>query len=113
MPPLSKGSPPVTVEAGQVARIRGKIRIPAAITASSDGVLVYDSLGGEALALRFSDASDWTEFSFLRPIRESTALRISLVMTGFGSVEFDDLFVEISRPTPAPLANETPANAKR
>ncbi|MBY0588943.1 hypothetical protein K2X85_17355 [bacterium] len=91
-------SPPIRVEAGQIVRLRGKIRIPKDITASVDGVMVWDSLGGESLALRYTRSSAGEPFELVRPVRESGEIRLHLVMTGIGSAEFDDLKVEVASP---------------
>lgn len=97
-------SPAIPVEPGQVARIRGSIRVVDEIRASVDGAMVWDSIGGESLALRFTKKSDWREFELSRPIRESGELRLNLVLTGIGQVQFDDLSITLSSPTPLPIA---------
>jgi hypothetical protein len=91
-------SPPVKVEAGQIIRIEGKIKIPKDITASVDGAMVWDSLGGEALALRFTRSTAGESFEIVRPVRESGEVRLHLVMTGLGSCEFDDLSMKLASP---------------
>lgn len=91
-------SPPVRVEPGQIVRIKGKIKIPADISGSVDGAMVFDSLGGEALALRFTRSTASEPFEIVRPVRESGEVRLHLVMTGQGSCQFDDLVIEIASP---------------
>ncbi len=51
-PPLWITTPAVPLTAGQVVVIHGWVNIPKAITGSVDGLLVFDSLTGEDLALR-------------------------------------------------------------
>ena len=102
-------SSPVRVEAGQIVRITGMIRVPANITGSVDGAMVWDSLGGESLALRFTKMADWKEFELSRPVRESGELRLNLVMTGLGTVELDDLSIELANPVAAPVAERPTA----
>lgn len=89
-------SPPVPVRPGQVVRIRGLIKLPSAVAGSVDGAMVYDSLGGESLALRFKNASDWQKFVLYRPVNQETDLRVHLVMSGLGRVQFDDLQVDVT-----------------
>jgi hypothetical protein len=105
-------SPPIPVEAGQAVRIRGALRIPDPIETSVDGVMIWDSIGGESLALRFSKPCGWRDFQLLRPVRESTELRIHLVLTGLGSVEFDELVVESSGAANLPIASHPAASRK-
>ena len=51
-PPVLFTSPPVQVEAGQIVCVYGWVRVPAPITGSADGLMIVDSLSGEALADR-------------------------------------------------------------
>jgi hypothetical protein len=96
-------SPPVAVREGQVVRITGFVRLPKGVTGSVDGAMVWDSLGGEGLALRFQKAKDWTPFTIHRPVRKDGKVRIHLVMTGVGAAQFDDLRIEAAD-APAPIA---------
>lgn len=99
-------SPAVVVVPGQIARIRGTIRVADEIRGSVDGAMVWDSVGGEALALRFTKTSDWREFELNRPIREPGELRLHVALTGMGTVELDNLSVALSAPDPPPLARQ-------
>src|SRR5207248_3572951 len=49
---LAVNSPPVRLPPGSLVRISAWVFIPEAITASLDGALLYDSAGGEPLAVR-------------------------------------------------------------
>jgi hypothetical protein len=89
-------SPPVAVRAGQVARVSGKIRLPKGVLASVDGAMVWDSIGGETLALRFREPRPWTDFVLYRLIRRDGQLNVHLVMTGIGTVQFDELEVRMA-----------------
>ncbi len=51
--PVTAASPSIPVRAGQILRIRGRVQIPRPLTATMDGLLIYDSLVGTAGALRF------------------------------------------------------------
>lgn len=105
-------SPPVPVEAGQAVRIRGALRIPDPIQGSVDGVMIWDSIGGESLALRVSKPGGWRDFQLLRPVREAAELRVHLVLTGLGLVEFDELVVETSGAANLPIASHPAASRK-
>jgi hypothetical protein len=106
-------SPPVRGEAGQTARIRCRVRIPQQIQGSVDGALLFDSLGGESLALRVIDAADWKSFEWHRPVVESSEIRFHIVMTGQGSVELDDVAIELGSADSAPVAEKPGPNRNR
>ena len=91
-------TPEVAVRAGQVVRIQGLVQLPYAPVGSVDGVMVWDSLGGRALARRFTRANGWEKFVLYRPVPEDGVVRVHLSMTGFGKVFFDDLSIETSSP---------------
>ncbi|MGL4461302.1 MAG: hypothetical protein ACRC1K_04045, partial [Planctomycetia bacterium] len=102
-------SPAVKVAAGQVARLRGYIRLPVGSTGSVDGLMVWDSIGGESMALRFLNAGDWQPFEIIRPIHAAGEIQLHLATTGVGPAQFDDLSIEIARPGLLPLAGVEPA----
>jgi hypothetical protein len=108
-PPLWLTTPPVAVQAGQWVRIHGWVRVPKPITGSLDGLLIFDSFGGEPLAERINQTSDWKEFTLYRAAPATTSLRVTLALTGLGEAWIDNLSVEIvtRRPParrPLPLA---------
>jgi len=96
-------SPPVAVKEGQIVKISGYVRIPKGMTGSVDGAMVWDSLGGEGLALRFTRANEWTPFVLYRPVRANGKVRVHLVATGAGAVQFDDVQIQATNIS-APLA---------
>ncbi len=99
-PPLWLVSPPVQVQAGQWLRIHGWAYVPRPITGSLDGLLIFDSLGGEPLAERIGQANAWKEFTLYRAAPASGKLTITIAMTGLGEASIDNLTVEriIRRP---------------
>jgi hypothetical protein len=70
------------------------VRIPAAITASADGVLFYDSIGGEPLAVRLTGATKWTKYTLYRRVPASGVVNVTLALTGLGAAYFDDVRIE-------------------
>jgi len=52
VPPIWVTTPGVALEAGQLVRIQAFVNIPRPITGSVDGLLIFDSFSGEALAER-------------------------------------------------------------
>jgi hypothetical protein len=51
---LALNSPTVKLKPGTIVRISAWVRVPGPITASVDGALFYDSIGGEPLAVRLT-----------------------------------------------------------
>jgi hypothetical protein len=91
---LAVTSPEVQLPPGSAVRVSGWIRIPQSIAASVDGAMMYDSAGGEALAIRVTDACDWKQFTLYRKVPASGKISVTLAMTGLGSALFDDVRIE-------------------
>jgi hypothetical protein len=107
-------TPPMRVPIGGVVRIHGWIRVPAPITGSVDGVMVYDSLAGPALALRFdaplvpggtgAGNGVWREFTLYRAVPAQASLGggavdlvVTFVLTGLGEAWIDDVTIEVTK----------------
>jgi len=102
-PPMWISSPAVPLEAGQWVRIHGRVQVAAPITGSLDGLLIIDSLGGEALAERIGKTEQWKEFTLYRAATGSGAVSVTLALTGFGEVWIDDVTIEpLVRPAQGP-----------
>ena len=91
---LSVTSPPVRLTPGTLIKISGWVRVPKALVATADGALFYDSVGGEPLAVRLTDASDWKQFSMFRKVPASGEVSVTLALTGLGTAQFDDIKIE-------------------
>jgi hypothetical protein len=96
--PLQIISPPIPVRRGQLVRIGGWVRVPEPITASPDGVLIYDSLGGAMLGQRFQRTDGWQEFSFYRVAATDGGMSLTFALTGLGEAAFDDVSVSLHEP---------------
>jgi hypothetical protein len=96
--PLRIVSPPVPVRRGQLVRIHGWVRVLEQITASPDGVLIYDSLGGPSLAERFQITDGWREFIFYRVAPVDGGLSLTFALTGLGEAAFDDVSISLHEP---------------
>jgi hypothetical protein len=92
-PPLWVTSAPVDVQSGELICIRGRVRIAKPITASVDGLMIVDSLGGEALAQRLSQTGGWQEFVLYRSARVSGPMTVTFALTGVGEAWIDDFGV--------------------
>lgn len=96
--PLQIVSPLVPVRRGQLVRIRGWVHVPEQITASPDGVLVYDSQGGPSLAERFQITDGWREFTFYRVAPADGGVSLTFALTGLGEAAFDDVSISLHEP---------------
>jgi hypothetical protein len=98
---LAINSPAVKLPAGSLVQISGWVRIPKAITASVDGALLFDSAGGEPLAVRLTEATAWKKFTLYRRVPASGMINVTLALTGLGAVYFDDVRIEPIGAVPA------------
>lgn len=94
-PPLWLTSPPVLLQAGQWVRIHGWVRVPAPVTASLDGLLIFDSWGGEPLAERVGATGGWKEFTLYRAAATAGPMTVTIALTGLGEAWLDNLSVEV------------------
>jgi hypothetical protein len=108
---LAIHSPAVRLHPGTMVQISGWVKIPKAITASADGVLLYDSAGGEPLAVRLSaEQKTWRKFTLYRRVPASGAINVTLALTGIGTAYFDDIRVEpLDMTKPRTTANAEPS----
>src|SRR5262249_50639961 len=92
---LAINSPAVHLEPGTLVRLSGWVRIPKPLAASADGALLYDSAGGEPLAIRLlGPAKKWKQFTWYRRVPSSGAINLTVALTGIGEVYVDDLKIE-------------------
>jgi hypothetical protein len=109
-PPMWITTAPARVEPGELVEIRGFVRVMQAITGSVDGLMILDSITGDALAERIRVAADWQEFVLYRAVPESGNLTITFALTGLGEVWLDDLSIQaIDRGSSTPSATRLPA----
>jgi hypothetical protein len=92
---LAIHSPAVRMQPGSLVRISGWVRVPERISASADGALLYDSAGGEPLAVRLlGEVKKWRQFTWYRTVPASGTINVTLALTGIGKVYFDDVKIE-------------------
>jgi hypothetical protein len=95
--PLWVESPPLGVRAGQLLRITGKVYVGSPITGSFDGLVIFDSIGGDVLAQRFDRTEGWRSFSYYRIAALDGDIRLTVALTGLGEALVDDLRVEVAQ----------------
>jgi hypothetical protein len=87
-------SPAVHLPPGTPVAISAWVRIPEGISASTDGALLYDSIGGEPLAVRLTGVTKWKKYVLYRRIPASGVVNVTMALTGLGTVYFDDVRIE-------------------
>jgi hypothetical protein len=108
---LACQSAPVRLQPGSLVQISGWVRIPKAIKASPDGALLYDSAGGEPLAVRLTGPLTWKRFTLYRRVPQSGVVNVTLALTGIGKVYFDDIRIEPRSGVTAAMSPLLPAAA--
>lgn len=91
-------SAPTPVRAGTLVRIHGWARLESPVKGSSDGLMISDSLGGDALGHRLTEAGQWKEFTLYRAVDKDGELFVRFALSGIGEAWLDDVSI-----TPAPL----------
>jgi hypothetical protein len=100
-PPERFVSPPMSVYAGQIVHISGKIQVVTPLTGNTDGLMIYESTKGTVGALRWKDATpakQWQPFQLIREIDRSQDLTVTIELRGLGEVRIDDLKVVPIKP---------------
>ena len=87
-------SPAVKLPPQTLVQITGWVKIPQKIASSVDGVLLFDSAGGEPLGVRLTDKTDWKYIKLYRRVPASGSINVSMVLTGIGRVYFDEIHIE-------------------
>ncbi len=104
---LAINSPAIRLHPGSLVRISGWVRIPDPIQASADGVLFFDSIGGEPLGIRLTAATPWRRFHLYREVPASGTVSVTMALNGIGTAYFDDVRIEPLHPTNALPGNVT------
>jgi hypothetical protein len=91
---LALNSPIVRLQPGTVVRVSGWICIPGGVGATPDGALLYDSAGGDALAVRLTQSTPWKKFTVYRRVPASGSMQMTLALTGIGTAFFDEVRIE-------------------
>lgn len=91
---LAVTTPTLSLKPGLIVCVSGWLHVPQPIQASTDGVLFFDSIGGEPLAIRLTGKTPWQRFSLYRRVPESGQVNVTVALTGLGTVYVDDLRVE-------------------
>jgi hypothetical protein len=99
-PPLWVTSSPVPVRQGQLVQIHGWVNVPRRLAASTDGLLIFDSLGSSDLGERIRATQGWREFTLYRAVPQNGDLTVTFALTGLGEASVDDLSVSVLEAEP-------------
>lgn len=91
--PLWVTSPGMAVHGGEMICVNGWVNVPQKLGGTSDGLTIVDTIGGEALALRFDDTVGWKEFTFYRYVPHEGEYRLFFLLGGLGDAFIDDISV--------------------
>ncbi|MDR0611797.1 MAG: hypothetical protein LBG58_16950 [Planctomycetaceae bacterium] len=91
--PIWMTTPPIPVRIGEMICVHGWVRIPQRLESTVDGLMIFDSLGGEALALRFLETKGWQEFTFYRIVPMDGNYYVTFGLQGLGEVHIDDVSI--------------------
>lgn len=94
-PPLWVTTAPASVDQGDLVQIQGWLRIAQPITGSVDGLLVIDTLSGEALAMRSSSDVAWRQFTLYRTAGRSGPMAVTFALSGVGEAWIDDVSIQV------------------
>jgi hypothetical protein len=114
-PPVWVTTPAVRAPAGKLLEIQARVWVPKPIKGSVDGLLVFDSLGGPALAERVGVTPSWRRLVLYRIVPDTAAeepLTVTFALTGMGEARIDDVSIRVlerAGGTPANVVSTTPA----
>lgn len=97
-PPVWITTPPLPAPAGKLLEISARVWVPKPIRGSVDGLMVFDSLGGPALAERVGVTRDWVRLTLYRavpPEHEDGPLVVTFALTGLGEARIDDVSIRV------------------
>ena len=102
-PVLAVQTPPIPVQARQFYRIRVMARMLIAAPQAVGGLIIRDSIGGEALQFRTSDgfSLDWREIILYRRAPADGELTVTFGFAAFGLAEIDDVRIDRIEQLPA------------
>ncbi|WP_147868493.1 hypothetical protein [Stieleria maiorica] len=94
-------SPTVRIQPTQAVRVDAMIRT-IGFGGPHQGVLVYDSLGGQEMGVLVRGATDWTPVRLYRQSVGETEVRVMFEVIGDGEAVVDEVAVRVWDPEPLP-----------
>ena len=94
---LAVDTPAAELPPGGLARISFWLKFyPSAKTA--DGLIAFDSAGGEALGVRVREQYSWKQYHLYRRVPSSRQISLTFALTGTGLAYVDDVKIELLTP---------------
>jgi hypothetical protein len=87
-------SPAAEFAPGTWVRVSFWAKAPGGVYSSADGVVVYDTAGGEPLSVRLTYQAEWKQFHLYRQVPASGKIGVTFALTGLGEAFFDDVRIE-------------------
>jgi len=114
---LAVDSPAADFAPGSLVRVSFWVKVPGALRATADGLVVFDTAGGEPLGVRVMHtvppgkaAGEWKQYHLYRRVPPSGKVAMTFALTGFGTAYIDDVRMEPLAPfTPVAAADGPPA----
>jgi hypothetical protein len=97
-PPVWVTTPGIRAPAGRLLEIRARVWVPQPIRGSVDGLLVFDSLGGPALAERVGVTPAWRRLTLYRIVPADAGdepFTVTFALTGMGEARIDDVAIHV------------------
>ncbi|MEI6240142.1 MAG: hypothetical protein WCR51_07120 [Planctomycetia bacterium] len=97
-PPVWITTPPLQPPTGKLLEIEARVWVPQPIKGSVDGLLVFDSLGGPALAERVAQTSGWRRLVLYRIVPADATgepFTLTFALTGIGEARVDEVSVRV------------------
>ena len=97
-PPVWITTPPLDPPTGKLLEIEARVWVPQRIKGSVDGLLVFDSLAGPALAERVGQTPGWRRLVLYRIVPPDAAgepFTVTFALTGIGEARIDEVAVRV------------------
>ncbi|VAX41663.1 FIG00927013: hypothetical protein [hydrothermal vent metagenome] len=91
--PVLVSTPPMDVRSGQIVHISGWVKVVSRTVSGTDGLMIYDSLGGVQGAIRWKKQGRWKHFEFVREVSQTGSFHLTIALTGLGEILVDQLQV--------------------
>lgn len=99
-PPVWIETAAVPVRAGEIVQIQGAVRVTRPIRGGVDKLLVFDSLGGKDLGLRFGAADSWQRFVIYRAAAQTGNVSVTFALSGVGEAWIDEVTIQTAATLP-------------
>ncbi len=87
-------SPAADFAPGALVRVSFWVKVPNGIYGAADGLVVFDSAGGEPLGVRTRFQPTWKQYNLYRRVPADGKISMTFALTGFGTAYIDDVKIE-------------------